>query len=290
MINERRASALTILNYRRDLARLRDFCVRRGIDDWGAVTGAHMRLYAAEMHKAGLASRSIQRRLSAVRAFYRYLLHEDAVTRNPADGVAAPKSPRRLPKSLNPDEAARLLEIASTDATACRDRAVLELLYSSGLRLAEIVALDVDHLLDDGTVRVTGKASKVRVVPVGKAAREALRAWFVVRAACAAAAENAVFIGAGGGRISARTVQRLVARRARTQGLARGVHPHMLRHSFASHLLESSGDLRAVQELLGHASVSTTQIYTHLDFQHLANVYDQAHPRARKRPPDATDD
>ena len=289
LINERRASPLTIQNYRRDLSRLREFCRRQNIDDWRNLDVAHVRLYVAEMHKAGLAGRSIQRRLSAARSFYRYLLREARVATNPAASVGAPKSRRRLPKSLSPDEVARLVEIAPNDRGACRDRALLELLYSSGLRLAEIVALNLTDLPGDGTVRVTGKGGKVRVVPVGRLAQAALHAWIAVRAPWARPQESALFIGAGGGRIGARAVQRVVARRARAQGLAQPVHPHMLRHSFASHLLESSGDLRAVQELLGHASISTTQIYTHLDFQHLAKVYDRSHPRARKRTPTASD-
>lgn len=288
LVNERRVSPLTLLSYRRDLAHLRDFCRRRGIDDWADLDSTRVRLYVAELHKAGLMGRSIQRRLSAVRSFYRYLLRENRVARNPAAGVVAPKSPRRLPKSLSPDETARLMELGASDRAAVRDRALLELFYSSGLRLAELVALNLDDLHGDGTIRVTGKGNKTRVLPVGKMAQRALRAWLSARTSWAQRHDNALFIGARGGRMSARTVQRVVARRARAQGVAQPVHPHMLRHSFASHILESSGDLRAIQELLGHASISTTQIYTHLDFQHLAKVYDQAHPRARKRTPAAS--
>ena len=283
LINERRVSPLTVSNYERDLRCLADFCDRRGVANCSALDPAHVRLFVAEMHKAGLAARSIQRRLSAVRSFYRYLLREGLAPRDPAAGIAAPKSPRRLPKSLSPDEAARLLDIAASDAHSVRDRALLELLYSSGLRLAEIVALDVNDLSQDGTVRVTGKGSKVRVLPVGRLARRALDEWLAVRAHAAPPQERALFLGANRRRIAPRTVQRVVAGRARAQALSQPVHPHMLRHSFASHLLESSGDLRAVQELLGHASIGTTQIYTHLDFQHLAKVYDKAHPRARRR-------
>lgn len=288
LTNERRASPLTLLSYRRDLTHLRDFCHRRGIDDWRELDTTHIRLHVAEMHKAGLAGRSIQRRLSAARSFYRYLLRENRVARNPAAGVTAPKSPRRLPKSLNPDETARLMELIAGDRTAVRDRALLELFYSSGLRLAELVALDLDDLRGDGTIRVIGKGNKTRVLPVGRMADRALQAWLSVRTSWAKPQGRAVFVGVRGDRMSARTVQRVVARRARAQGVAQPVHPHMLRHSFASHVLESSGDLRAVQELLGHASISTTQIYTHLDFQHLAKVYDKAHPRARKRTPPAS--
>ena len=284
LVDERRASPLTVLNYVRDLERLAEFCRRRGIDDWRRVGAADVRLYAAEMHNRGHSGRSIQRRLSAARAFYRYLLREGEATADPAAGVRAPKAPRRLPKSLSPDEAARLLAFeAGDDARARRDAALLELMYSSGLRLAELVALDVGDLLDDGTVRVTGKGGKTRVLPVGGHARRALARWLEVRPTQAAPGEDALFVGARGRRIGRRDVQRIVAQRARLQGLSRPVHPHMLRHSFASHLLESSGDLRAVQELLGHASIATTQIYTHLDFQHLAKVYDQAHPRARRK-------
>ena len=285
LTNERRMSPLTLTHYGRDLERLRQFCQRQGIADWQTLTTPHIRLYVGELRRAGLSGRSIQRLLSSVRSFYRYLLREGTVTRSPAAGVAAPKSGRRLPKSLSPDEAVRLVEVAMTDDAATRDRALLELLYSSGLRLAEIVALNIDDLQEDGTVRVTGKGRKVRVIPVGEPAQAALKAWFSVRAALVSPEETAVFIGPRGKRIGARAVEKLVAARARAQGISQPVHPHMLRHSFASHVLESSGDLRAVQELLGHASLSTTQIYTHLDFQHLAKVYDQAHPRARKRPP-----
>ena len=281
--DERRVSPLTLLHYTRDLARLRDFCARRGVARWNDLDAAHVRLYAAELRRRGLSGRSIQRGLSAVRAFYRYLLREGQVERDPAAGVPAPKSPRRLPQSLSPDEAARLLAFATPDRRAPRDRALLELLYSSGLRLAELVALNLEDLPGDGTARVTGKGRKVRVVPVGRAARAALEAWLAVRAEWAPPEERALFVSRAGRRLGARSIQRVVALRARAQGLDRPLHPHMLRHSFASHLLESSGDLRAVQELLGHANIATTQIYTHLDFQHLAKVYDQAHPRARKR-------
>ena len=289
LVSERRAAPLTVQNYRRDLARLREFCERRGIGEWRDLDAAHVRLHVAELHNAGLSGRSIQRRLSSVRSFYRFMLREGIVGGSPAAGIGAPKSGNRLPKSLSPDEAARLVDIAPNDRDACRDRALLELLYSSGLRLAEIVALDIDDLSGDGTVRVTGKGGKARVLPVGRMAQKALQAWLAVRTAPGLDDERALFLGARGRRIGARAVQRIVARRARAQGLGQPVHPHMLRHSFASHLLESSGDLRAVQELLGHASISTTQIYTHLDFQHLAKVYDQAHPRARKRPRSTTD-
>lgn len=283
LTSERRLSRLTAVHYISDLTRLRAFCERRGISDWQSLEPAHLRLYVGELRVAKLSGRSIQRHLSSVRSFYRYLLRRGLVTCDPAAGLRAPKSPRRLPKSLSPDEATRLVELSATDETACRDRALLELLYSSGLRLAEVCNLELDHLQSDGTIRVTGKGSKTRIVPVGSAAQSALQQWLKQRGAWAAAGEKAVFVSPRGRRLSGREVERIVARRAQAQGIGQPVHPHMLRHSFASHVLESSGDLRAVQEMLGHASIATTQIYTHLDFQHLAKVYDQAHPRARKR-------
>lgn len=286
--NERRLSRLTISSYARDLERLCAFCRSRRIPDWQALDPAHLRLYVGQLRQAGLSGRSIQRHLSSVRSFYRYLLREGLVTRDPAAGIAAPKSAKRLPKSLSPDEATRLVELRANDKDALRDRALLELLYSCGLRLAEVCALDLGDMPGDGTLRVCGKGSKVRIVPIGRAAQTALAVWLRQRALSAGPAEKAVFVSGKGRRLSGRDVERIVARRARAQGIGQPVHPHMLRHSFASHLLESSGDLRAVQEMLGHASISTTQIYTHLDFQHLAKVYDQAHPRARKRNPSGT--
>lgn len=289
LASERRLSRLTTVAYRRDLERLRTFCERRRIADWQGLDASHVRLYVGELRHAGLTGRSIQRHLSAARSFYRYLLREGIVTRDPAAGIKAPKSARRLPKSLSPDEATRLVEIAAVDRNAPRDRALLELLYSSGLRLGEVCGLDIGDLPGDGTVRVTGKGSKVRLVPIGAAAQAALEEWLRARTAWVSSGTAAVFVSPRGRRVSGREVQRIVARRAREQGIGQPVHPHMLRHSFASHVLESSGDLRAVQEMLGHASIATTQVYTHLDFQHLAKVYDQAHPRARKRKAPGTD-
>ena len=274
----------TLSNYRRDLVRLKHFCERSGVSTWQALEPAHVRRYVTELHRVGLSGRSIQRALSSARAFYRYLLRENRVARNPIVGIGAPKSARRLPEALSPEEAARLVAIPTVEPLDRRDRALLELLYSSGLRLSELVSLDVSELrLNDGTVTVIGKGRKQRVVPVGAAARTALADWLGTRATLAAPDEPAVFVGRRGRRLSGRAVEARVHYWARRQGLARPVHPHMLRHSFASHLLESSGDLRAVQELLGHANISTTQVYTHLDYQHLAKVYDQAHPRARRK-------
>jgi integrase/recombinase XerC len=251
-------------------------------------------------HSSGLAPKSIQRRLSAVRSFYEFLIRETLehrkrpdselptpnVLANPAVDVRAPKARRTLPHTLDADQMGRLLEIppAPGNPLVARDRAIMELLYSSGLRLAELIALDVSHLLSDNTVHIEkGKGGKGRIVPVGRKAVEALGAWLRERTAIARVGENALFVGRNGKRIGPRAVQTRVAYWARKQGLGMHVHPHLFRHSFASHLLESSQELRGVQELLGHADISTTQIYTHLDFQYLARIYEAAHPRARKK-------
>jgi integrase/recombinase XerC len=295
MASERRLSAHTDSNYARDLAALIRYCDRCGIADWAALDSQHVRAFAAHSHAGGLSPRSIQRRLSAVRSFYEFLLREGhsaagkarrepRITRNPAHDVRAPKSRRRLPKTLDADQMARLLELPPGDALTARDRALMELLYSSGLRLAELVALDLGSLdLQDRTVQVLGKGKKSRIVPVGKVAVHSLKAWLQERSALAGADEAALFVGRNGRRLGARAVQLRVAAWARRQGLTMHVHPHLFRHSFASHLLESSGELRGVQELLGHADISSTQIYTHLDFQHLARIYDATHPRARRK-------
>lgn len=280
--HERRSSPLTVKHYGRDLAQLREFCARRGVSKWGDVTPEHAGAYAAALHRQGLAGRSIQRALSAGRALFRYLLREGVVGQNPFAGARAPKGPKRLPNTLSVDQMNRLLAFAGQDVCAVRDRAMLELIYSSGLRLSELVALDIDDVdVRDATARVTGKGAKTRIVPVGRQALAAVEAWLRVRPA---GEDRALFSARAGRRISARSVQQRLRRWALHQGIETRAHPHMLRHSFASHLLESSGDLRAVQELLGHADIATTQIYTHLDFQHLAKVYDQAHPRAKRKP------
>lgn len=284
LTHERRYSPHTVVNYQRDLSQLAQYCDQQAVSQWASLSSAQLRQWAATLHRQGLSGRSIQRRLSAVRAFYRYLLREQRVAHNPAIGVSAPRAPRRLPKTLSVEEAGRLVTIPVTDAWDARDRALLELMYSCGLRLSEVVGLDLSALdLEQALVSVLGKGRKQRLVPIGRAAVDALRQWLAQRGALASAGETAVFIDAKGRRLPPRTVQARVRYWSLNRGLARPVHPHMLRHSFASHLLESSSDLRAVQELLGHANLSTTQIYTHLDFQHLAKVYDQAHPRARRR-------
>lgn len=285
MTTERRLSAHTDSNYARDLAALVKFCDVHGLKDWSALDSQHIRTFAAHSHAKGLAPRSIQRRLSAVRGFYEFLVRENAIPRrNPASEVRAPKAQRRLPETLDADQMGRLLEIPQGDVFVTRDRAIMELLYSSGLRLAELVGLDLNGLdLPDRTVRVRGKGSKDRIVPVGKEATNALKQWLKERVGIAKSGETALFVGRGGERLSRRAVQNRVAYWARRQGVSLRVYPHLFRHSFASHLLESGGDLRGVQELLGHADISTTQIYTHLDFQHLARIYDKTHPRARRK-------
>jgi len=281
---ERRLSDHTVAAYRRDLTCLAAFCEREQVATWEALKVHHLRRFAATSHGSGLDPRSIQRRLSGARSFLKYLIREGELERNPAVGVSAPRTARRLPTTLDVDQMAKLLDIPGDDPVAVRDRAMLELLYSSGLRLGELVGLDLaDVDLADGMVRVTGKGRKTRLVPVGRKARDALREWLKARAGMAVIGEQAVFTGARGGRIAPRMVQSRVAHWAQASGLGQRVHPHLFRHSFATHVLESSGDLRSVQEMLGHANISTTQIYTHLDFQHLAQVYDKAHPRARKR-------
>ena len=246
-----------------------------------------VRRFVAQLHARGLAPRSLASLLSAWRGLFRWLARHRGYKANPVEGVRAPKPPKRLPKALSVEQVQRLLEAAPGDAPLpARDRAMFELLYSSGLRLAELVALDVgDGRLDlrEGAVTVTGKGSKTRTVPVGARAREALQAWITVRAQIAVAQEKALFVGARGRRIAPGVVERQLRAWGARQGVQGKLHPHMLRHSFASHLLQSSQDLRAVQEMLGHASISTTQVYTHLDYQSLAKVYDAAHPRARKK-------
>lgn len=284
LASERRLSAHTDVSYARDLAALVKYCDRHGIPDWPALDSQHVRVFAAHSHAQGLAPRSVQRRLSAVRSFCNYLLRERALRGNPAHEVRAPKAARRLPHTLDADQMAKLLEARPEEDLLVRDHALMELLYSSGLRLAELVGLDLPDLdLRDRTVRVLGKGKKSRIVPVGKKAVQALGRWLALRAARVKPAEAAVFVGINGRRLGARAVQRRIAAWARRLKLGVPVHPHLFRHSFASHLLESSGELRGVQELLGHADVSTTQIYTHLDFQHLARIYDRTHPRARRK-------
>jgi integrase/recombinase XerC len=280
---ERRLSPHTSSNYSRDLRALADYA-ERGKLDWKNFDSQHVRMFAARSHAGGLQPRSVQRRLSAVRGFFNYLVRERVVPNNPAVDVRAPKAAKRLPGTLDVDTLNQLLDIPDEGPLAARDRAIMELFYSSGLRLDELVRLDLRDLdLTDRTVRVMGKGSKTRILPVGRKAIEALRLWFRDRSAVAGPTETAVFVAKNGTRLQHRAVQRRIAYWARRKGLPARVYPHLFRHSFATHLLESSKDLRGVQELLGHADISTTQIYTHLDFAHLARTYDASHPRAKRK-------
>ncbi len=280
----RRLSPHTVAGYRRDLARLTEYCDREGLADWSDLDIHHMRRHVAARHRAGIGGRSLRRELSAARGLFDHLLREGAIRINPALEVPAPKSPRPLPRTLDVDQTARLMAVPGETPLLLRDRAIVELFYSSGLRLSELVGLDLEDLdRRESMVKVLGKGRKERLLPVGRLALKAIEGWLKVRADLAPPDEPALFVSSRGRRIAPRSVQARLRRCALEQGLPGRVHPHMLRHSFASHLLESSGDLRAVQELLGHADIATTQIYTHLDFQHLAKIYDQAHPRARRR-------
>lgn len=280
LATERRLARNTIENYTRDIDALLELA---GPVALAKLQIHHLRRFIAQLHARGLDGRSLARMLSAWRGFYRYLARDHGYTNNPCAGLRAPKAKKALPHALSPDEAGRLMEIPADDELAVRDKAIYELFYSSGLRLSELTGLapaDINH--GDATVRVTGKGSKTRIVPVGSQALAALAAWLKQRELIECE-DDALFVNRQGKRLSARAVQYRMKEWALKLGLAANVHPHVLRHSFASHVLQSSGDLRAVQEMLGHASISTTQVYTHLDFQQLAKVYDAAHPRARKK-------
>lgn len=278
---ERRLSAHTVDNYRRDLDNLIELA---GNEDLRTLDSSRIRHFIAQLHGRGLSARSLARTLSAWRGFYRFACKRLGFAHNPCADLRPPKARRALPEALSPDACAQLLNRAPEDALETRDKAMFELFYSSGLRLAELAGLDVVALdLPAGEASVTGKGSKTRIVPVGEKAREALIAWLGARPGMARAEEKAVFVSRNGGRLTTRQVAQRLDRWARKAGLDVHVHPHMLRHSFATHVLQSSGDLRAVQEMLGHANISTTQVYTHLDFQHLAKVYDSAHPRAKRK-------
>ena len=282
----RRQSPHTVSNYRRDLSVLCNLIGELpGKCTIDRVETPQIRRFIAQLHARGLGGRSLARMLSAWRGFYRWLVLRNEMAQNPVDSVRAPKSPKALPKVLSPDEANRLLDSSSDEVLELRDQAMFELFYSSGLRLAELAALDVSSLenIAAGEVRVLGKRNKLRLVPVGSKARDAVAVWAQRRVEVAAFEQLALFVGQRGGRIHHRVIEARLKQRALAQGLPSSVHPHMLRHSFASHVLQSSGDLRAVQEMLGHASIASTQIYTHLDFQHLAKVYDSAHPRAKRK-------
>jgi len=282
--DERGLSPRTQTAYRQDLEPFLAFLAEQGIDEARRVTEHQVRAFVARRHRQGLQGKSLQRTLSSIRGLYRWLLREGRAEQNPAVSVRAPKAARKLPGTLDAETIARLLDIRDDSPLAVRDKAIMELFYSSGLRLSELAALRWEQLdLSSGFVRVVGKGNRSRMVPVGRKAQAALLEWRKARAVLASLGQTAVFVSRDGNPISVRAIQARIRHWAKRQGLPQHVHPHLLRHSFASHVLESSGDLRAVQELLGHADISTTQVYTHLDFQHLARVYDRAHPRARKK-------
>jgi integrase/recombinase XerC len=278
---ERQASKHTLSSYARDLQAWQEYCNTHLLQDPSAVQFTHVQQFMAQEHRRGLAAKSVQRRLSAVRSLFNYLARQGIIKDNPSKGLRPPKAPRKLPQVLDVDEAVRLVELPTDGALGLRDRALLELLYSSGLRVSELCLLTWQNLdLDDSLVTVLGKGSKTRIVPIGSHAIVALRAW---REQSLPDFNAPVFPGRGGAFISSRAIQLRMRHLAQQQGIWKRVYPHLLRHSFASHMLESSSDLRSVQELLGHADIATTQIYTHLDFQRLATVYDAAHPRAKRK-------
>lgn len=285
LAQEKRMSPHTVSSYQRDLKQLTIICEQLELPSWPLLKSSHIRLFISQLHREGLASRSIQRHLSAVRSFYRYLIREGLADNNPAQAVQAPKGEKRLPSTLDVDQMSGLLDGTSQDTMiACRDRAMMELFYSSGLRLAELASLDLrDVDFGDQLVHVLGKGSKQRIVPIGMQAIKALQNWLTARDELGYFEQAALFLTKQGKRLGVRAIQKRLSYWGKKQGISDKVHPHRLRHAFASHMLEASGDLRAVQELLGHADISTTQIYTHVDFQHLAKVYDEAHPRAKKK-------
>ena len=281
---ERRLSAHTTAAYRRDIGKLIDYCNQYDLLLWQGLNAAQARRFAAKLHATGLNPKSIQRILSSARGLCYFLIQQRELSSNPFADVRAPKVAKKLPKTLSAEQISQLIEIDVKDPITFRDKAFMELFYSSGLRLSELCHLNLmDIMLDQALVRVTGKGNKTREVPIGRMAISALRDWLRQRNTLKLVDAEAVFISKWGKRINPRTIQQRVQHWAKRQGLDVNISPHMLRHSFASHLLESSGELRSIQELLGHANISTTQIYTHLDFQHLAKVYDQAHPRAKKK-------
>jgi len=280
---ERRYSPHTLAAYQRDLKAFTGFSRQRDVNSWKQMDDLHVRAFVASQHRKGLTGSSLQRQLSSIRTLFNFLCRHGRAEVNPAQGVPAPKAPKRLPDTLSIDRLECLLAFPGNDALACRDRAVMELFYGCGLRLSELTGLDLGDIdWQQGTVSVTGKGRKQRQVPFGSKAETALKQWLQQRHELAGPDEKALFTSRTGKRISNSSIQQRLKKRALQQGVGISLHPHMLRHSFASHILESSNDLRAVQELLGHANLSTTQIYTHLDFQHLAGVYDKAHPRSRK--------
>lgn len=282
--SERQYSDHTLKNYRRDIQSFLVFCQQQTIDNFSSLDSAHIRQFIAGRHRQGLGGRSLQRVLSSLRSLFHFLNKQRLLVNNPAKGVRAPKSPRKLPEVMTVDELDQLLMMNGDDVLLVRDKAIMELMYGCGLRLSELVTLDIKNVeRKQQILNVTGKGNKQRQLPFGRKASEALESWLKIRSQLANLEETAVFVSKRGTRLKQSSIQQRLKKWAIKQGLDSDLYPHKLRHSFASHILESSGDLRAVQELLGHENLSTTQIYTHLDFQHLAKVYDEAHPRARKR-------
>lgn len=277
---ERGLSEHTLANYRRQLVFIADTLA---LEDWSGMTPVDVKRILATDKRAGHSPRSMALRLSALRTFCQYLIHQNQLFTNPVEGIQAPKQGKPLPKQLSVDTMQQLLASEEEAGIVCRDNAMFELLYGCGLRLSELTGLNLSDIQADGTLRVTGKGSKQRILPLGRTAHKALKAWLKVRGNYASPYEPAVFVSKRQTRISNRQVANRLNQMAQQQAISQSVSPHKLRHSFATHVLESSGDLRAVQELLGHANLSTTQVYTHLDFQHLAKVYDAAHPRAKRK-------
>ena len=284
LTTEKRYSSHTLDNYQRDIKYFTEFCLSQSISDWPDIDTQHVRNFVSQMHRKGLSGRTIQRQLSSLRSLFRYLLRQHKVKQNPVAGVSAPKSPRKLPEVVTPDVLDQLMDLDLSDPLAVRDKGIMELFYGCGLRLSELVNLDLPDIeWSEQTLNVIGKGHKQRRSPFGEKARRALKHWLKIRNQFADESEQAVFVSQRGQRISASSIQQRIKKWARAKGIDQRIYPHLMRHSFASHILESSHDLRAVQELLGHANLTTTQIYTHLDFQHLAKVYDAAHPRAKKK-------
>lgn len=291
MRSEKQYSLLTQQNYQRDLEKFRTYCAHKKLTDLNLLAMSHVRNAVAQLHREGLGGKSLQRWLSSLRSFFQFCIGRGWMKNNIAEGISAPKSPKLLPKTLDVDQAAQFVAVEGDDFINKRDRALLELIYSSGLRLAEVTSLNLSDIdWSDAMVTVIGKGRKQRLLPIGSMAITALKEWLVARRQYTQDNELALFTTQRGGRISHRAVQMRMQQLSITQGMDNPIHPHMLRHSFASHILESSSDLRLVQELLGHENISTTQIYTHLDFQHLAKVYDKAHPRAGRKTDSTTDE
>ena len=283
--HEKRYSSHTLSAYQCDLSQFKHWLKEeKSINNIIEADSLSIRNWVATLHRQGIGGKTLQRKLSSLRSFYQFLVRKHLIKNNPAVDIRAPKTRRKLPDTLDADALTQLLEIPKDSILAIRDRAIMELFYSSGLRLSELANLDIKSIdLQEKTLRALGKGNKERILPVGKKAIDALQDWLQKRVEMAKVEEQGLFVSKRGTRISTRSIQQRINYWRKKQGLEQHVHPHKLRHSFASHILESSGDLRAVQELLGHADISTTQIYTHLDFQHLAKVYDKAHPRARKK-------